>query len=108
MLIWKLSKFNAAPENAEETWEKKFIFWDKCFCIVYIELSFIIREYLSSAVNVLTKSFKTIHVTKSDFSNSGTLTMINQYDKGALINIEPVFPPVSDVVCRAGLSNGTC
>ena len=84
-----------------------FYFWDKCLWIVCIELSLLIREYLSSAVNVLTKSLKTFHVTKGDFSNSITFTMINQHDKGGLIKFEPVFPPVSHVVCRAGLSNGS-
>ena len=87
--------------------EKAFCFWDKCLWIVSMELSLLIREYLSSAVNVLTKSFKTFHLTKSDLSNSITLTTINQYDQGALIKIEPVFSPASHVVCRAGLSNGS-
>ena len=64
-------------------------------------------EYLSSAVNVLTKSLKTFHVTKSDFSNSINFNLINQSDKDALIKIEPVFPPVSHVECRGVLSNGT-
>ena len=58
---------------------------------------------MSSAVNVLTKSVKTFDVSNSDFSNSIAFTMINPYGKGALIKIEPMFPPVSDVVCRAGL-----
>ena len=64
-------------------------------------------EYLWSALNVLGENLKTFHVTKSDFSNSATSTMINQYDKGALIKIEPVFPHVSHVVSRAGISNGS-
>ena len=32
----------------------------------FIELSLLTREYLSSTVNVLTKSIKTLHVTKTD------------------------------------------
>ena len=52
-----------------------------------MELSLLIRKYLSSAVNVLTKSVKTFHVAKSDFSNSITFKIINQYDKGAVIKI---------------------
>ena len=78
-----------------------------CIWIVSIELSLPIREYLSSAVNVLTKSFKTFHITNSDFSDSITFTIINQYVKGPLIKIEPVFPPVLHVVCRGVLSNKT-
>ena len=86
---------------------KKFYFWDKCIWIVCIQLSPLIREYLSSAANMLTKILKTFHVTKSDFSNSITFTIINQYDKGALIKIKPMFPHISYVVSRAGLSNGS-
>ena len=71
------------------------------------ELSLLIREYLSLAVNVLTKSLQTFHVTKNDLSNSITFTIINQYDKGALIKIEPVFSHVSHVVFQAGFSNGS-
>ena len=46
--------------------KKKFCFCDKYIWIVYIELSLLRREYLSSAVIVLTKSKKTLHVSKSD------------------------------------------
>ena len=70
-------------------------------------LSLLIREYLSSTVNVLTKTLKTFHVTKSDIFNSITFAMINQDDRGPLIKIEPVFLPVSHVVCRSCLSNGS-
>ena len=94
-------------KNAEKKWAKMFSFWDKCVWIVCIELSLLTREYFSSAVNVWTKSFETFHVTKSDFSILTTFTMINQYDKGALIKIEPVFPPVSHVVCQADVSNAS-
>ena len=51
------------------------------------------------------KSLKTFHVTKSDFTNSITFTMINQYDKGALIKIESVFQPFYHVAFRGVLSN---
>ena len=70
-----------------------------------MELSLLIREYLSSAVNVVTKIVKTFDVTKSEFSNLITFTIINQFDKGVLIKIEPMFSPISYVVSRAGLSN---
>ena len=52
------------------------------------------REYLSLAVNVLIKGTKNFHVSKSDFCNSITFTVITQYDKGALIQIESEFRPV--------------
>ena len=71
-----------------------FCFWDKCNRMVYIHLSLLIREYLSSARTVLRKRVKSFHVSKSDFWNSITLTVITQDDKGALIKIESVFRPV--------------
>ena len=82
-----------------------FSFWDKCIWIVYIHLSLLIREYLSLAVNVLRKGLKNIHVSKCDFFNSISFTVITQHDKGALIKIESVFLPVYHVACRDVLSN---
>ena len=87
--------------------EKKSCFWDKVIWIVCIQLSLLIREYLSSAVNVLRKRLKNFHVSKSDFCDSITFTMITQDDKGALINIESVLWPVYHVACPRVLLNGT-
>ena len=84
-----------------------FCFRDKCIRIVCIDLSLLIREYFSPVVNVLRKGVKNFHVSKSDFCNSITLTVIIQDDKGALIKIESVFRPVYHVACRGVLSNGT-
>ena len=84
-----------------------FCFWDKCIWIVWIHLPLLIREYLSSAVNVLRKSVKNFHVSKTDSFNSIILTGITQDDKGDLIKIESVFRPVYHVACREVLSNGT-
>ena len=57
-------------------------------------------EYLSSAVNVLKKRLQNFHVSKSDFCNSITFTVITQDDKIALINIESVFGPAYHVACQ--------
>ena len=84
-----------------------FGFWDKSIWIVFIHLSLLIREYLSSAVNVLTKGLKNIHVSKSDFCNSITFTVITQDYKGALIKIKSVFLPLYHVACGVVLSNGS-
>ena len=70
-------------------------------------MSLLIREYLSSAVNVLRKGLKNVHVSKSYFCNSITLTVITQDDKRAHIKIESVFVPVYHVACRELLSNGS-
>ena len=63
----KCSKFNADIENATKNWEKAFCFWDNCVQIGCVKLSLLRREYLSSAVNVLTNSYKALHLTKTDF-----------------------------------------
>ena len=62
------------------------------------------REYLSSAVNVLRKGLKNLHVCMSDFCNLITFTVIIQDDKGTLIKIESVYGSVYHVACREVLS----
>ena len=84
-----------------------FCFWDKCVWIFCIPLFLLLREYLSLAVNVWRKGLKNFHVSKSDFYNSITFTVITQDDKGALIKIESVFQTVYHVACRGILSNGS-
>ena len=105
--VWKCSKFNADSKNAEKNWEKLFCFWDKSIWIVCIHLSLLIREYLSLVVNVLWKGVKNFHVSKSDFCDSITFTVITQDDKGALIKIESVFRPFYHVAIREVHSNGS-
>ena len=83
-----------------------FCFLDKCIWIVCIQLSLLIREYLSSAVNVLKKRLKNFHVSKSDFCNSITFTVITKDDKNTLIKIESVLRPAYHVACLGVLSNG--
>ena len=82
-------------------------FWYKCIWIAGIHLSLLVREYLSSAVNVLRKGLENFCVSKIDFCNSITFSGITQDDMGALINIESVFHPVYHVACREVLSNGS-
>ena len=47
--------------------EKFFFFSDSCVRIGFVKLSLLRREYLSSAVNVLTNSYKALCLTKTDF-----------------------------------------
>ena len=107
IFFWKCSKFNVDLENGEKSSEKIFCFWDKCIWIVCFELSLVIREYLSLAVNVLKKVLKTFHVTKGYFSNSIPFKVINQYGKGAGVKIKSVFWCVYNVAYRGILSNGS-
>ena len=48
---------------------KSFLFEDNCVQIGCVKLSLLRREYLSSAVNVLTNSYKALRLTKTDFSS---------------------------------------
>ena len=107
IFFWESSEFNADSKNAEKNSEKIFCFWDKCIWIVGIQLSLLIRGYLSAAVNVLKKRLKNFHVSKSDFCNSITFTVITKDDKGALINIESVLRPAYHVACQRVLWNGS-
>ena len=90
MEIWKTQK---------KIEKKFFCFWDKSIWIVYIHLSLLLREYLSLAVNVLRKRLKNFHVSKSDFCNLITFTVMTRADKSALIRIESVFRTVYHVAC---------
>ena len=107
VFLWKLSKFNTNSKNAQNNSEKIFRFWDQCIWIVCIDLFLLIREYLSSAVNVLRKGLKNFHESKSDFCNSITFTMITRAGKSALTKIESVFQIVYHESCRDVLSNGS-
>ena len=97
IFFWKCWKCNADSKNAEKNQEKIFGFWYKCICIVYIQLSLLIREYLSQAVTVWRKSLNNFHVSKSDFCSSITSTVLNQDDKGPLIKYKSLFRPVYHV-----------
>ena len=74
---WKYSKFNVDLKNGEKNWEQVFCFWDNFIGIGCFKLSLLRREYLSWAINVLTKSLKTLHMIKRDFYNSIALKVVN-------------------------------
>ena len=60
-------------------------------------MSLLRREYLTSPVNVLTKSLKISHSTKIAFFLLIMFTVINKYGKGAVVQIATVFRPVYHV-----------
>ena len=47
--------------------QKNVLCGDNCVRIGCVKLSLLRREYLSSAVNVLTNSYKALRLTKTDF-----------------------------------------
>ena len=67
IFFWKSSKFNVDFRNEEKNWEKVFSLLDNSIWMACVELPLLRREYLSSAVNVLTNSFKMVHSTNIDF-----------------------------------------
>ena len=58
------------------------------------------REFLSLAANVLTNSPKILQITKRDFFNSISFTVINKYDRGAAVQMSTVFGTVYHVACQ--------
>ena len=62
----KYSKSNVDLKNAQNNWEKSSSFRDKSIWICCVKLPLLRREYLSSAVNLLTNGLKIFQVTKRD------------------------------------------
>ena len=62
-------------------------------------MSLLRREYLSSAVNVLTHSPKILRITKRDSRDSISFTVINKFNKGAAVQIATVFGTVYHAAC---------
>ena len=68
VFFWKCSKFNGIFQNEREYSEKVLLsFWDKSIWTGCIKFFLLRREYLPSAVNVLTNNRKILHVTKRYF-----------------------------------------
>ena len=69
--------------------------------LVALNCLYLRREYLSSAVNVLTNIYKALHLTKTDFwSDSISFKMITKYGNGAVVQMGTVFEPVYHVACQ--------
>ena len=67
LFFWKCSKCYLHFKNAEKSFEQNFCLWDYFTWIGCVTLSLLRREHLSSTVNALTNSLKTLHITKRDF-----------------------------------------
>ena len=80
--------------------EKVFYFLEHFSWIGYVKLSLLRREYLSSAVNVLSSGRKILDITNRDFFNSISLTGINKYDKVAVVQLLTVFGTIYHVACQ--------
>ena len=100
-LFSKGSRFNLHLKNGWRNWGNVFCFWDKCIWIGCVKLPQLRTWYLSSGANVLTSSPKIFHV------NNSTITVINKYDKVAVIKISTAFGCVYLVASTRLLWNGT-
>ena len=107
IFFWKYSKFNVDFRNWEKNPEQVFCFWDNSIWIGCVKLCLLGREYLSTAVNVLTNKLKVLQRTKRDFSNSIAFTVINKYGKGAVLQNPTGFRLVYNLACRRAIWNGT-
>ena len=61
------------------------------------------REYLSPTLNVLTKCLKNFQALTVTLSNAITFRVINEYGKGAVVEIKTVFCPVFYVASQVVL-----
>ena len=93
-------------KTRKNNWQKVFCLWDNCIWRCCNKLCLLRREYLSSAVNVLTNSPNSFHITKRDFYNWIYFTVINNFGKGTVVQISKVFRPVHHVTFRRILWNG--
>ena len=94
--FWKCSKLNLSLENGKKKdLENVFRFWDKLIWKCWYKLRLLRREYLSSALNELTKSPKILHITQRDFqrylSSQGSINIVNVLS----FRFEPYFARLS-------------
>ena len=67
LFFWKFLKFNVDFENKKKHAQKIICFWDNCIWIGCVKLSLLRRQYLTLSVNLLTNSYKVLHIIKRDF-----------------------------------------
>ena len=88
----KMFKTESRFQKCKKTEKIFFCLWDNCIWKCGNKLYLLRRQYLSSAVNVLTNGPNIFHT--QTFSNWISFTVINKYGKGALIQISTVFRSV--------------
>ena len=63
----QMFKISCTFRKSKKKFRKAFCFWDNCVRIGCVKLCLLRREYWSSAVNVLTNTYKALHLIKTDF-----------------------------------------
>ena len=85
------SKFKQDFENAAKKREKVFTLWDYCIWIGITKFSLLRTGYLSSGANVLTSSQRFYILIRETFFHSIDFAVINEYDKGTVMQISTVL-----------------
>ena len=70
---------------------KIVFFWDNCFWIGYVKMSLLRREYFSSAVNVLTNSYKVLHISKRNFSKIQKNIFVSEIIASELVTLNCLY-----------------
>ena len=109
--LWRSSFFENV-QNLMQIWKiqkkcKKNFFWDKCIWIftlncLYQEENTFYPQWLSKQ-----KVLRLCMSLRVTIANSIIFTVINEYGKGAAVEIESVFGAVFHVACRGVVSNRT-
>ena len=92
-------------QKCKKKLRKAFYFFDNWVWIGCVKLS-LLREYLSPAVNAGTTGSKIFHISKRDVFHSTFSTVINKYDKGAVMQLSTIFGSIWYVPCRRVLQTG--
>ena len=105
--VSKCLKFTLDLKNAAKTWQNVFYFSHNSMSIGIVKLSLLRTGYFSSSGNGLASSPKVFMSIRETFSNSIALAVINEHDKGAVMQISTVFGHIYHIACQSILWNWT-
>ena len=96
LFFWKVSKLNLDFENAKKNSEKVFCFVDNIIWRSWNKLCLLRGEYLSSAVNVLTRSPKILHISTRDLLSQWSRNMV----KVLFLRFQQCFGPYTMLLVK--------
>ena len=85
IFFFKIFKIYCRFQKSSKEFRKNFCYWDNCISIGIVKLSVLRTGFFLSAANVLRSSPKIWHVNNRDFLQLIDLTVIDEYDKGAVM-----------------------
>ena len=107
IFIFPTFKISARFQKWSKKTRKIFILWDNCIWFGIAKLSLLRTGYLSSAANVLWSSQRFYMSIIETFSNSISLPVANEHDKGVVMGIFTVLVHVYHISFLSVLWNGT-